>query len=81
MLIFKIIFGGKLAKIIVNKFEKNRKMWQNMTVQHRGILFYIVWICWLCHFNLRFTRKHTFSVNVIAWLNEINRSPMQIMSE
>ena len=42
MLIFKIIFGGSLAKIIVSKLEKNRKRCVTMTVQHRGILFCIV---------------------------------------
>ena len=40
MLIFKIIFGGSLAKIIVNKLEKNRERCVTMMVQHRGIFFF-----------------------------------------
>ena len=79
MLIFKIIFGGSLAKIIVNKLEKNRERCVTMTVQHRGIFFALFESA---NFSfLRLTRKHTVPDNVITRLNQINRSPMQIMSE
>ena len=50
-----------------------------MTVQHRGIFFALFESA---NFSfLRLTRKHTVPDNVITRLNQINRSPMQIMSE
>ena len=51
-----------------------------MMVQHRGI-FFLHCLNLLTFSFLRLTRKHTVPDNVITRLNQINRSPMQIMSE